>query len=538
MSFVVAIVLVFHVESPTSICVAQKPTKSVPRRLVKPSDKSKHGIPAWARGARWYQIVVPRFHNGDRLNDLPGKLPWMADWLADGRSVPVNPIDLDARAYGGDLQGLEQRLPYLKELGVNALHLTHLFHRSMTGRNDKLDCRHIDDVLGVKGSLAQITGETDDPATWKFSASDRIFLDFLKRAHKQGFHIVVEIVVDKNTVEKRPAPIARRWMDPNGDGDPSDGLDGWVLDELGRGDPAFSNTWRGHIKKINPNAIFIGNVADHQRLVSRPEFDLFIMPEVGDAIRRFFADTKPAYRLEDFLNDLTAMHVHDPYERRLAVLTPLGGPRTGRFLTARSTPAGKPDRLARDRAQLAIVVQHFVAGAPLTYYGEEVGMYGGKGSLSRAPMWWNDLPDASSKTVDYRGDFAALIQWLHVRRGMETPLLRGGFHPIMLDEKRRLFAFARTLPDDEVILVVNYGGTKHKVMLQAGKPGQMVGILSPQFGRFAPRTRSGRQPGEPVHTLIHPLWIGGSRQYVDAGRHIRLWVTPMSVRVVLVRKPR
>jgi len=525
----------------TGLCGAggceREETTSPHTGSASPSGQADRAIPAWAYDARWYQIAVPRFHNGDRSNDPAGTLPWTVEWPPP-TSPPGKTGELDALPYGGDLQGIQKRLAYLEELGVNALYLTHVFRGSTQGRYDKVDLRHVDDTLGVKGSLGQVTDETDDPVTWSFSASDHVFLDLLKSAHEHGFRVVVEVVIERDTVKKRLPEIVRRWMDPNGDGKTSDGLDGWVLRELGGSHSALSRAWREHVRKIDPNAILIGDIGDNKQSVSRSEFDVFVAHEAGDAIRRFFASTTPTYRLKDFLDDLTEIQAHDgPEEQAPAVLTPLGGPHTGRLLPALSAPADRPVSEARALWHLATVVQHFVTGTPITYYGEEVGMHGGKGPLSRAPMWWRNLPDPTSKATDYRGEFASLVRWLHVRRGIQKPLRRGGFRPVLLDEDRQLFAFARTMPDDEVILVVNYGSGKHKVTLQAGKPGQMIGILSPQFGRIAPGRRSGRHPGQPGGTYIQPLRTGGSRQYVDTGGHIRFWINPKSVRIILVSEP-
>ena len=519
-----------------SACDQEKTTKP-PAGSTPPSGKADRTIPAWAYDARWYQIAVPRFHNGDRSNDPAGTLPWTVKWPPP-TSQPGKTGELDALPYGGDLQGIQKRLAYFQELGVNALYLTHVFRGSTQGRYDKVDLRHVDDSLGVKGSLAQITGETDAPGTWRFSASDRAFLDFLTSAHRQGLRVVVEVVIKKHTAVKHLPQIVRRWMDPNGDGKTSDGLDGWALREPGESHPALSRAWREHVRKVDPNAIMIGDLGDNKQSVSRSEFDVLVVHEAGNAIRRFFADSTPTYRLKDFLGDLTGVHSEDGLEEQApVVLTPLGGPRSGRFLPALSAPANRAAEDARALWQLATVVQHTVSGNPITYYGEEVGMHGGKGPLSRAPMWWRDLPDSNSKATDYRAEFASLVRWLHVRRGMEEPLRRGGIRPVLVDEDRRLFAFARTMPGEDVILVVNYGHAKHTVTLQAGKPGQMIGILSPQFGRFAPGTRSDRQPGQPRGTYIQPLRTGGSRQYVDSGGHIRFWINPKSVRIILVSEP-
>src|SRR5207244_1236356 len=57
---------------------------------------------------------------------------------------------------------------------------------------DASDYRHIDDFFGVAGSLSKINGETEDPKTWQWSESDRVFLDFLKEAHAQGFRVILD----------------------------------------------------------------------------------------------------------------------------------------------------------------------------------------------------------------------------------------------------------------------------------------------------------------------------------------------------------
>ena len=95
----------------------QEPPTSTPTGTPVPA--SKLTVPTWAQDARWYHVYVPRFHNGDRSNDPPGALPWTAIWPATSLPTASEAAKLDTRQYGGDLQGLQKRLPYLGDLGIN-----------------------------------------------------------------------------------------------------------------------------------------------------------------------------------------------------------------------------------------------------------------------------------------------------------------------------------------------------------------------------------------------------------------------------------
>lgn len=112
-----------------------------------PSQAQTDFTPTWSKGVVWYQIFPERFRNGDPHNDPKASdqrgaypfndssafqiHPWGSDWyqlqpyeLQNGQNVGYN---IQRRRYGGDLQGVLDKLDYLQQLGVNALYLTPIF---------------------------------------------------------------------------------------------------------------------------------------------------------------------------------------------------------------------------------------------------------------------------------------------------------------------------------------------------------------------------------------------------------------------------
>jgi len=113
-----------------------------------------------------------------------------------------------------------------------------------------------------------------------------------------------------------------------------------------------------------------------------------------------------------------------------------------------------------------------------------------------------------------------------------APLRRGEFRPVWSDDGRKLFAVARSLPGDEVILLMNYGSVKQEVILPVGKPGQLAAVLSPQVKAPAATDAEASRPA-PDAAIFKRLQVGESRQFVNPEGTISLWVDPMSVQVVV-----
>ena len=512
-------------------------------------------VPSWATDACWYQVFVSRFANGDPANDPPHTWPWTTDWLRQPPEQPPERTELFFRRYGGDLRGLQQRLGYLRELGVNTLYLSPVFSATSQHKYGTCDYRHIDDTYGVSGAAGRVQGETLDPASWKFTGSDRVFLDFLADAHREGMRVVIdgafnhvgvdfwafrdvrengraspyaawfdlidfgppvqwngwdhpngELVLFARTkdglhpqVEQHLFAITRRWLDPDGDGDTSDGVDGWRLDAADQVPHGFWQRWRKVVKETNPNALILGEIwADPSPWLETNEFDVVSSYPVAQAVMRFCRPGKEASTATEFAAELRSLAQRFDWDHTLALVNLLGSHDTDRLVSMCANPgrsydqandpgegaipyhAGKPEAEAYARARLAACVQFTFPGAPLVYYGDEVGMYGADDPYCRAPMWWEDLPGV--REAGYRANLRRYYQELAALRRSLTPLRRGGFRVLLADDRRRVVAYTRRWHEEQVAVVLNGGTQPARVTLNLGSAGQAVSVLTPGVG--------------------------------------------------------
>lgn len=172
--------------------------------------------PAWAKDAIWYQIFVERFHNGEPVNDpTPATInippmeqiapegwavtPWGADWYAQEpwAAKTGEPFydNLQYRRYGGDLQGVLDKLDYLQELGINALYLNPINDAPSLHKYDARNYHHVDVNFGPDPGGDLLIMATENPAdhsTWQWTSADKQFLNVVQEAHKRGMKVILD----------------------------------------------------------------------------------------------------------------------------------------------------------------------------------------------------------------------------------------------------------------------------------------------------------------------------------------------------------
>jgi len=180
-----------------------------------PSTDSRHAfqiypgfhVPAWSKGAVQYQILVDRFYNGNWSNDVQEREYRYTNWFARPAHFWAElPGDDDCCTfYGGDLQGVMEKLDYIQSLGVQVIYFNPIFVTPSTHGYDTQDYSHIDPHFTV---IPRDEGKNLEE--WDFDnshaeryiarttlkdnleASDAWFADFCEEVHKRGMRIILD----------------------------------------------------------------------------------------------------------------------------------------------------------------------------------------------------------------------------------------------------------------------------------------------------------------------------------------------------------
>lgn len=180
--------------------------------------------PDWAKGAVMYQIYPDRFCNGDPSNDVKTNeyvyLQRMAEQVEDWDTLPAA-TDVN-HFYGGDLQGVIDKLDYLKELGIEVIYFNPIFVSPSNHKYDAQDYHHIDPHLGKiavdGGKVLDRNATTNVGATMyatrttreeNLTASDKLFAELMEKAHERGIRVLVDGVFNH-------CGAFHKWMDREG----------------------------------------------------------------------------------------------------------------------------------------------------------------------------------------------------------------------------------------------------------------------------------------------------------------------------------
>ncbi len=163
--------------------------------------------PDWAKGAVFYQIYVDRFYNGDPTNDvLTNEYQYIGDKTVRVEDWDKYPAAMGVREfYGGDLQGVLDKMDYLQELGVDVIYFNPLF---VSPSNHKYDIQDYDYIDPHFGRIVHDEGELLKPEQTEnrfatryidrvsnkenLEASNELFAEVVKEAHRRGMRVILD----------------------------------------------------------------------------------------------------------------------------------------------------------------------------------------------------------------------------------------------------------------------------------------------------------------------------------------------------------
>jgi glycosidase len=488
--------------------------------------------PSWLQGAVVYSIFPDRFRNGSPANDycraestsgcptfygsIPAQLhqTWNQP-LEDPHRTGVFNRDF----FGGDLEGIQEKLGYLKSLGVDAIWMTPIFMARSNHRYDTDDYHHVDPALGGDAAFASLAAAARTAGirlildgVFNHASSDSLYFDRYHRYPSLGaceslaspwrswfsfttsstpcgsndytgwFSLDTLPTFDHSSAAVRdffyrsPDSVVRHWSER--------GADGWRLDAADQLNHSWWRDFRTTVKSYAPDAAIVGEVwPDASDYLLGNEFDSVMNYRFRRAVDGFVRTTDwsdstgqiPTRTPTQLDRSLAAVREDYPPQASAATFNLIDSHDTNRALFVFTEPGDDGLIQARERLELAALLQFTYVGAPMIYYGDEAsinspGLLGAADPFNRAPYPWSD---ASGDPSTYGLADTSMIAYYSKlsRLRHELPALRtGSFERVLANDAAGVYAFARTGSGAKpVIVALNKSGSPREVVLHIGR---------------------------------------------------------------------
>ena len=414
-------------------------------------EEERFQVPAWAANKVIYQIFPSRF-----ATDLPVK----------DRVWYQTPITNKA-ALGGNLRGITEKLPYIRQLGVDVIYMTPIFRSDSCHKYDTIDYYTVDPSFGTEEELTALVEKAHSlglrvilDAVFNHTAPEFFaFQDILKHQEKSAYRDWY--YVDKFPLCRLPGlqnykcfgyfwgmpkvnlrcpeaaayfvEVALHWLRRTG-------ADGWRLDVA---DEICHDFWRGFRKAVKaefPEALIIGEIWHHAPdFMQGDQWDTLMNYPFYRSVIDFVAEG--TIGAGEFLGNLGYLRGNTHNAAYPLLWNLIGSHDTPRI---RHLCGGD-----RQKHQVAAALQLLLPGMPMIYYGDEVGMDGGRDPDNRRGMLWDEARQDRDMLRHYR-------RLLQLRR--EMPILtHGQLTRQAADDALGLIRMERQLEGQTVTLLFRAG---------------------------------------------------------------------------------
>ena len=447
--------------------------------------------PDWIKGGLIYHIFVDRFSHSGELRLRDGAV-FRPDWGGCPTFLPNEEgLVLNNDFFGGDLQGIIEKLPYLEKLGVTCIYLSPVFEAASNHKYDTGDYMKVDPAFGGDKALERLCAKAGKlgikvilDGVFNHVGSDSRYFNRYDNYNSLGAFQSEEspyydwfTFKDDGTyeswwgIELLPAVnehaesyrnficgkdgVIAHWM--------RKGVAGWRLDVVDELPDIFLDPLCNAMRKEYSKALVVGEVwedasnkiaySTRRRYFLGGQLDSVTNYPLKNAIIAFVKERNS----EQLAATMDSLYRNYPAGVLNSLMNILGTHDTMRVLTALADaqyPEGKvamsqfsltPDQLAvaKKRLKLASTLQFTLPGVPCVYYGDEAGMEGGADPFNRRCYPWGD-------------EDQALIAWYtnlsRLRR--EHSCFKDGNYELM-EARAGLFAFTRGQDAERVLVAVN-----------------------------------------------------------------------------------
>lgn len=385
---------------------------------INPADVNK--TPDWVNDTVWYQIFPDRFCNGTPGDGREGILPWKNEGEVRNEE-----------RYGGNLEGIRQKLPYLQELGITGIYLNPIMEADSNHKYDTKDYTKIDPQFGDAETMKRLVkeahehgirvmvdavfnhcgkdfapwldvkqnGEKSPYADW-FMVNDWALLD-KEESTRDGRYYSFAFADKMPKLNTNNEEVIRYFQDI---------CEGWIRDydidgirfDVGNEvSHRFLKRIREHVKKIKPDIYLLGEIwHDASQWLAGDEYDSVMNYPLMSGIHDFFID--PTMNKEDFEYMVNRCYTMYMQQCNNVLFNLLDSHDTERLMN-------RFHDLDIFYQQLAVLFT--MPGSPCIYYGTEIAMEGGFDPDCRRCMPWDNI-----QTKENREKIQEIQKLIHLRK--------------------------------------------------------------------------------------------------------------------------
>lgn len=369
----------------------------------------------WVKDQVWIQIFVDRFSNGDKTNDPDRTLVWGEGELSG------------STFYGGDLRGIINKLPYLKDLGYTGIYLTPIFLADSSHKYDTLDYLKIDPAFGTKEDLKELVDKAHehgfkimlDAVLNHSSNNNEIFKDIVEKKDKSEFldyyHINsldplsyetfsnVLTMPKWNTTNKKVQEyllyVLNYYIEEFN-------IDAWRFDVANELDHTFVRMINKSIKSKYPDFYLMAEIwHDPKDWISYDQFDANMEYEISSIFVKYL---KSIITADDAVARLSEIQYRTPTNQLNSQFHMIDSHDTKRVFNMLDKD--------EDKALMALFILALQKGSVCFYYGDEYLMEGENDPYCRRCLplkvsaHENNIKDKFKKIIEFRKNHLDIIQ--------------------------------------------------------------------------------------------------------------------------------